>query len=190
MLCLCIVKQLAVLVWLNSSVNQFACFWDYSTRHRRTEVPCGIKRSVWPGRVPFSPHRHIHTHTQMLWVDALGTALMVRYYQIKAVLKASSHKEYLPYALFWNLLSLIRQNGLQGAEWLSQVTKETHWGLSAGTIDATCEGNLQGSMVVLISSQTLAHMVYYEGLNAYAASHTGACVYLYSCTSLGVNCDF
>lgn len=92
---------------------------------------------------------------------------MVRYCQIKAVLKASSLREYLPRAPLWNLLSLIRQSGQRVAEWLCQVTKETHLGLIAPTIDAVCERDLQGGMLVLISSQTLAHIEYCEGTNAH-----------------------
>lgn len=103
---------------------------------------------------------------------ALGSALMVRYYQIKAVLKASSLGEYLPYALSWDLLSLITHNGQQVAEWLSQVTKETHRGLSAGTTGASCERNLQGGVLVLISSQT--HMVDREGADVCTTTRTGA----------------
>lgn len=58
-------------------------------------------------------------------MDALGSAYMPRHCQIKAVLCASLLREYFPYALLWKLLSLIRQDGQQLAEWLSQVTKDS-----------------------------------------------------------------
>lgn len=89
---------------------------------------------------------------------------MVRYYQIKAVLKASSLREYSPHALLWNLLSLIRQDVQQVTQWLSQVTKETQRELSSGMIDATWELDFQHARPDKL--YTLRHMVYCGGMNA------------------------
>lgn len=113
----------------------------------------------------------------MLWVDALRSALMVRYYQIKAVLEASSLREYSPRALLWNLLSLIRQDVQQVTQWLSQVTKETQRELSSGTIDATWEWDLQHACPDKLC--TLRHMVYCGGMNADTATDTREIDYIH-----------
>lgn len=95
---------------------------------------------------------------------------MVRYYQIKAVLEASSLREYSPRALLWNLLSLIRQDVQQVTQWLSQVTKETQRELSSGTIDATWEGDLQHACPDKLC--TLRHMVYWRYECRHSHRHT------------------
>lgn len=113
----------------------------------------------------------------MLWVDALSSALMVRYYKIKAVLKASSIREYSPHALLWNLLSLIRQDVQQVTEWLSQATKETQRVLSSGTIDAMWEWDFQHACPDKL--YTLRHMVYCGGMNADTATDSWEIDYIH-----------
>lgn len=136
----------------------------------RTEVP-------W-GRLFFSLARKgAFLLLWMLWVDALSSALMVRYYQIKAVFEASSLREYSPRALLWDLLSLIRQDVQQVTQWLSQVTKETQRELSSGTIDATWEWDLQHACPDKL--YTLRHMVYCGGMNADTATDTREIDYIH-----------